>query len=104
VLGQEDEPVVLDRFSPLLHLIQSVRDEAHRFAVTFHRARRAAGRKPGAELSAIPGVGPVTVRKLLEHFGSAARVREASLDELTAAVGPAAAHKVSESLRAAPTA
>ncbi len=40
VLGQEREPVVLDRFSPVLHLIQTVRDEAHRFAVTFHRARR----------------------------------------------------------------
>ena len=40
VYGQEDEPVVLDRFSPILHLVQSIRDEAHRFAVTFHRTRR----------------------------------------------------------------
>ncbi len=42
VYGQEDEPVVLDRFSPILHLVQSIRDEAHRFAITFHRSRRAA--------------------------------------------------------------
>ena len=40
MLGQEDEPVKVDRFSPVLHLVQSVRDEAHRFAVTFHRTRR----------------------------------------------------------------
>ncbi len=46
VYGQEQEPVVLDRFSPVLHLVQMVRDEAHRFAVTFHRARRAASRLP----------------------------------------------------------
>src|SRR5436309_15933014 len=40
VLGQENEPIVLDRFSPILHLVQTIRDEAHRFAVTFHRTRR----------------------------------------------------------------
>ncbi len=56
VYGQEDEPVVLDRFSPILHLVQSIRDEAHRFAVTFHRTRRNA-RQLTSELDAIPGVG-----------------------------------------------
>src|SRR5580698_7945224 len=56
VYGQEDEPVVLDRFSPILHLVQSIRDEAHRFAVTFHRSRRNAQRLT-SELDAIAGVG-----------------------------------------------
>ena len=56
VLGQEDEPVVLDRFSPILHLIQTIRDEAHRFAVTFHRTRRNA-RTLTSELDEIPGIG-----------------------------------------------
>ncbi len=93
VYGQEDEPVVLDRFSPVLHLIQSVRDEAHRFAVTFHRARRE-GSRLRSELSEIPGIGPKTVEKLLKHFGSAARVRGASEEELAAALGPAAARRV----------
>src|SRR5581483_3674709 len=83
VLGQENEPIVLDRFSPILHLIQSVRDEAHRFAVTFHRTRRNASRLT-SELEAIPGVGKLTVRKLLKHFGSSALVRAASEDQLAA--------------------
>ena len=56
VYGQEDEPVVLDRFSPILHLVQSIRDEAHRFAVTFHRSRRNA-RQLTSELDAIRGRG-----------------------------------------------
>jgi hypothetical protein len=53
VLGQEDEPVKLDRFSPVLHLVQSVRDEAHRFAVTFHRARRDKAMLGGARPEAL---------------------------------------------------
>jgi excinuclease ABC subunit C len=69
VYGQEDEPVVLDRFSPILHLIQSIRDEAHRFAVTFHRSRRSA-RQLTSELDTIAGVGEKTVQKLLKQFGS----------------------------------
>ncbi len=93
VHGQEDEPVVLDRFSPVLHLIQSVRDEAHRFAVTFHRSRRAAQRLT-SELDNVPGVGPKTVRKLLERFGSVEGVRNASHEQLAAAIGPAAARKI----------
>ena len=69
VYGQEDEPVVLDRFSPILHLIQSIRDEAHRFAVTFHRSLRNT-RQLTSELDAIQGVGKKTVQKLLKEFGS----------------------------------
>jgi excinuclease ABC subunit C len=95
VYGQENEPVVLDRFSPILHLIQSIRDEAHRFAVTFHRTRRNAARLT-SELDQIPGVGERTVQKLLRHFGSSELVRGASEDELTKVVGRAAARRVKE--------
>src|SRR5947208_6339769 len=74
VYGQEDEPVILDRFSPILHLVQSIRDEAHRFAVTFHRSRRNA-RQLTSELDLIEGVGRKTVQKLLKELGSSELVR-----------------------------
>ncbi|MGO9896544.1 MAG: excinuclease ABC subunit UvrC [Bryobacteraceae bacterium] len=93
VYGQEDEPVVLDRFSPILHLVQSIRDEAHRFAVTFHRSRRNA-RTLTSELDQIPGVGAKTVTKLLKQFGSLELVRAASEEELAASVGRAAARRI----------
>ncbi|HJZ98589.1 MAG TPA: helix-hairpin-helix domain-containing protein, partial [Candidatus Solibacter sp.] len=93
VYGQEDEPIVLDRFSPILHLIQSIRDEAHRFAVTFHRSRRAA-RQLTSELDAIPGVGAKTVQKLLKLFGSSELVKAAGEDELAKAIGRSAARKL----------
>jgi excinuclease ABC subunit C len=95
VYGQENEPIVLDRFSPILHLIQSIRDEAHRFAVTFHRTRRNAARLT-SELDQIPGVGEKTVQKLLRHFGSSELVRGASEDQLARIVGRAAARRVRE--------
>jgi excinuclease ABC subunit C len=93
VLGQEDEPVILDRFSPVLHLIQQIRDEAHRFAVSFHRSRREA-RRLTSELDQIPGVGPKTVERLLRDFGSLERVRAAPEEELARSVGPAMARKL----------
>jgi excinuclease ABC subunit C len=93
VYGQEDEPVKLDRFSPILHLVQSIRDEAHRFAVTFHRSLRNT-RQLSSELDTIPGVGPKTVRKLLKEFGSSERVRAATETELAIVVGQAAARRV----------
>ncbi len=93
VLGQEADPIVLDRFSPILHLIQTIRDEAHRFAVTFHRTRRNA-RTLTSELDEIPGIGAVTVRKLLKDFGSSALVRQATEEELAKKIGKAAARKV----------
>jgi excinuclease ABC subunit C len=93
VHGQEDEPVVLDRFSPILHLVQSIRDEAHRFAVTFHRTRRNAQRLT-SELDQIRGVGERTVQRLLKHFGSSELVRAASEDELAEQVGKAAARRI----------
>jgi excinuclease ABC subunit C len=76
IQGQEDEPVVLDRHSPVLHLVQLIRDEAHRFAVTFHRKRRQI-RDRKTELLDIPGIGERTTRRLLQHFGSLQAVREA---------------------------
>ncbi len=93
VYGQEDEPIILDKFSPILHLVQTIRDEAHRFAVTFHRTRRNAQRLT-SELHDIPGIGPRTVEKLLRTFGSLERVREAPPEELTRVVGNAAATRL----------
>ena len=93
VFGHEDEPVVLDRFSPILHLIQTIRDEAHRFAVTFHRTRRNA-RTLTSELDQIPGIGGITVRKLLKEFGSSELVRQATEEDLAKRIGKSAAHKV----------
>ena len=97
VYGREDEPVMLDRFSPVLHLVQMVRDEAHRFAVTFHRTRRNASRLR-SELAQIQGVGEKTVTKLLQNFGSLERVRGASEDQLADVVGRSSARKVRDGL------
>ena len=85
VYGQENEPVVLDHHSPVLHLIQLIRDEAHRFAVTFHRKRRQM-RDRSTELLEIPGVGASATRRLLEHFGSVQAVRQADTAALSAVV------------------
>ncbi len=93
VYGQESEPAILDRHNPVLHLIQTIRDEAHRFAVTFHRTRRNASRLT-SELEQIPGVGKITMRKLLKEFGSPEQVKAAPLEALAASIGPAAARKV----------
>ncbi|HYP14468.1 MAG TPA: excinuclease ABC subunit UvrC, partial [Bryobacteraceae bacterium] len=93
VLGQESEPIVLDKFSPVLHLVQTIRDEAHRFAVTFHRTRRNAARLT-SELQEVPGVGGKSVSKLLRTLGSLERVRSASEDELAAIIGRAAARRI----------
>jgi len=76
VAGQEHEPVVLDRHSPVLHLVQMIRDESHRFAVTFHRKRRQM-RDRASELLKIPGIGERTRQRLLQHFGSVRAVQEA---------------------------
>ncbi len=93
VLGQEEEPIILDKFSPMLHLVQTIRDEAHRFAVTFHRTRRNAQRMV-SELHEVPGVGQKTVEKLLRTFGSLERVKQASKPELANVVGTAAANRL----------
>ena len=85
VYGQERDPVALDHHSPVLHLIQMIRDEAHRFAVTFHRKRRQM-RDRSTELLEIPGVGANTSRRLLEHFGSVQAVKQAGAAALSAVV------------------
>ncbi|HUK45947.1 MAG TPA: excinuclease ABC subunit UvrC [Terriglobales bacterium] len=85
VYGQEAEPVVLDHHNPVLHLVQLIRDEAHRFAVTFHRKRRQI-RDRSTELREIPGIGERTTRRLLEHFGSLQAVKQADVAALSAVV------------------
>lgn len=85
VLGREDEPIILNRHSPILRLIQQIRDETHRFAVTFHRQRRGK-RQVHTELKEIPGIGHRSALKLLREFGSVARLRQASLDEIAKVV------------------
>jgi excinuclease ABC subunit C len=85
VYGQEKDPIALDHHSPVLHLIQLIRDEAHRFAVTFHRKRRQM-RDRSTELLEIPGVGASTTRRLLEHFGSLQAVKQADPSALSAVV------------------
>lgn len=98
-LGREDEPVTLDRHSPALHLVQQIRDEAHRFAVTFHRSRR--GRSLTTELLKIPGVGKKTANKLLSQFGSVATLRDLSTEELSQVVRPREAKFIREYFEAA---
>jgi excinuclease ABC subunit C len=93
VLGQEDEPIRLPGHSPLLHLIQQIRDETHRFAVGFHRQRRAR-RTLTTELGEIPGVGERTAQKLLRRFGSVAQVRRASVEDLSRVVARSLAQRI----------
>ncbi|HWZ82217.1 MAG TPA: excinuclease ABC subunit UvrC [Terriglobales bacterium] len=100
VYGQEDEPVVLDHHSPVLHLVQMIRDEAHRFAVTFHRKRRQI-RDRATELREIPGVGESTTRRLLQHFGSLQAVKQADVAALSSVVTKAQAEAILEYFRSA---
>ncbi len=88
-----EDPIALPRTSPALLLIQRIRDEAHRFAVTFHRTRRAK-RDLTSELEGIPGIGPGRRRALLRTFGSLTGVRRATREELTKVVGTRAADAI----------
>jgi excinuclease ABC subunit C len=93
------EPIVLPRTSQALYLVQRIRDEAHRFAVTYHRnVRQKAGIR--SALDAVPGIGPKRKRALLRKFGSVARIREAAVDDIAATPGftRALAEKVREYL------
>ena len=98
VYGQEKDPIALDHHSPVLHLIQLIRDEAHRFAVTFHRKRRQM-RDRSTELLEIPGVGESTTRRLLEHFGSVQAVKQADAAALSAVVTRVQAEAISNHFR-----
>jgi excinuclease ABC subunit C len=102
VLGREHEPIALDHHSPVLHLIQQIRDETHRFAVTFHRQRRSS-RRIRTSLTEIPGVGDRTAQKLLRRFGSVTRLRQLTLNELAAELPPRQAQRVFDALREAAT-
>jgi excinuclease ABC subunit C len=101
IFGQEDEPVILERHSPVLHLIQQIRDETHRFAVTFHRLRRGK-RQTETALDKIPGVGPKTVQKLLREFGSVANLKRASIEKLGKVVSSKTAEKILAHLETQP--
>jgi excinuclease ABC subunit C len=93
VLGEEDEPIVLERHSPVLHLIQLIRDETHRFAVTFHRQRRGK-RQTQTALGEIPGIGPRTAQKLLKEFGSIANIQRAGLEKVSGVIPRRSAERI----------
>jgi excinuclease ABC subunit C len=97
VYGQESEPIILERHSPVLHLIQQIRDETHRFAVTFHRLRRGK-RQTRSTLEGIPGIGQKTARKLLKEFGSVTNVQRAGVERLSEVIPRGRAEKVLEEL------
>jgi len=101
VYGQEHEPIVLDRRSPVLHLMQKIRDESHRFAVTYHRKRRQM-RDRDSELLSIPGVGPRTRQRLIEHFGSVRGIKQAAPDALTAVVNASTAERIRKHFNTTP--
>lgn len=86
VKGREDEPIYLDSYSQVLRLIQMIRDETHRYAVTYHRKRREL-RDFTSELSAIPGVGDKRKTRLLRQFGSIQKISTSTEDELAPFVG-----------------
>jgi len=96
-VGESLQPLALDPTSPALHTLQRVRDEAHRFAITYHKKLRSR-RTIQSVLDAIPGVGPTIRTSLLKTLGSARRVREASVAELAAVpkVTPKLAQKIHE--------
>ena len=96
------EPLVIPRTSEALYLLQSIRDEAHRFAVTYHRLKRGK-RMTQSALDGIPGLGDVRRKRLLKHFGSVKRVREATVEQLAAVPGlpRGVAHTVYEALHSA---
>lgn len=99
-LPDEDFPVILPRTSEGLYLLQRVRDEAHRFAITFHRQRRSKAMVRSA-LDDIPGLGQVRAKALLAHFGSVKKLRTADVSEITAVkgIGPALAESIHRALR-----
>ena len=93
----DPHPMFIDRNSPALKLLQQIRDEAHRFGISFHRNLRSKSQVESA-LGSIKGVGPKTEQRLLLHFGSVARIASASLEEVSALVGPALAERILNAL------
>ena len=97
----EEDPVILPRNSQGLFLLQRIRDEAHRFAITYHRQKRSKRMRRSA-LDDIPGLGPARRSELVKHFGSIKKLKAASVDEIAEVkgVGPKLAEKVHDSLAA----
>jgi excinuclease ABC subunit C len=85
-LPGEDSPVIMPRSSEGLYLLQRVRDEAHRFAITYHRAKRTAAQR-ASQLDGLPGLGPARKAALLKHFGSVRKLREASAEQIAEVEG-----------------
>ncbi|MFX1392010.1 MAG: excinuclease ABC subunit UvrC [Promethearchaeota archaeon] len=94
----EKKPIILDINSPLLKLLQRVRDEAHRFAVKLHKKQRKK-RMSGSILDNIKGIGPATRNKLLKHFGSVESIKRASFDEIVQVVGKKTAELLIQNLK-----
>ncbi len=99
-LPGEDTPVIMPRSSEGLYLLQRVRDEAHRFAITYHRAKRTAAQR-ASELDSLPGLGPTRKAALLKRFGSVKRLREASAEQIAEVdgFGPRLAEMVTQALQ-----
>ncbi|MGN6127554.1 MAG: excinuclease ABC subunit UvrC [Humibacter sp.] len=97
-LPDSDFPVILPRNSDALFLVQRIRDEAHRFAITYQRARRK--HDISSQLAEIPGLGPARVRELLKHFGSVARLRQGTVESISEVrgIGPTLAAAVHDAL------
>jgi len=98
-LPDSDFPVILPRNSDALFLVQRIRDEAHRFAITYQRARRK--RDIASVLADVPGLGPARVKELLRHFGSVAELKKAGVEQIAEVrgIGPRLAATVEEALR-----
>ncbi|MGB9912496.1 MAG: helix-hairpin-helix domain-containing protein, partial [Candidatus Kapaibacteriota bacterium] len=90
---EQHEPIILPRSSPTLQLIQQIRDEAHRFAITYHRTLRKK-RTIGTELVNIEGVGELTAKKLLTTFGSVQAIKDKSIEDLAKVVGKKTAERI----------
>ena len=93
----KSKPIILSHDNPSLQLLQRLRDEAHRFGITFHRSLRSKQATKSA-LDEIPGVGPKTKKLLKQHFGTVAQVRQANLEELTKIVGKTKAREIKKSI------
>ena len=101
--GSPAEPVILPRNSDGLYMLQRVRDEAHRFAISYHRSKRSK-RMTASALDSVRGLGEHRRKALVTHFGSLARLKQASVEEITSVpgIGAATARAVLEALGAAP--
>ncbi|MCU0417950.1 MAG: excinuclease ABC subunit UvrC [Cytophagaceae bacterium] len=90
----DSDPIYIDKKSESLRVIQQMRDEAHRFAITFHRKQRSKNTFSKSTLSSIEGVGPETIRRLLIHFKSVKKIKDSTLEQLSQAIGQSKAQLV----------